>query len=102
MDRQLQANVQLISRVRYESPLLTGGYQKSWLRKGSLVSQNDSPLSRQSALCRLLSHPAEPSLRSQNFIAMDCDRFGIGVWGVPGGGFENLNAISSGRVDEES
>jgi hypothetical protein len=41
----------------------------------------------------LLSSPAEPSLQPQNFLAMGCDRFGIGVWGMAGGGFENLNAI---------
>jgi len=43
-------------------------------------------LSRDNRLCRLLSFPAEPSLQSQNFIALGCDRFGIGVWGVAGGG----------------
>ena len=49
-------------------------------------------LFRDNRLCRLPSSPAEPSLQSQNFLAMGCDRFGFSVWGVAGGGFESLNA----------
>src|SRR6516225_195367 len=37
-------------------------------------------------------------MQLENFLAMGCDRFGPGIWGLAGGGFESLNAAHAMRL----